>query len=185
MDQAEHEDPEEGLSWNAFKTVMLNALGTRQKREQQAFESLKNTKQRPNQSPTDLLGYFRPLWEELGSSHTLRMEALEFTAALRDDIRKDLMKLPLDQRDTLPAIEESANIIFRQNGKQKETRDSKSNKGQSRPRDKSSDREETRKDQKKPKYRHQGYKNPKRLDARDTRPASSEIKCYFFDKVVW
>ena len=92
---------------------MLNALGSPQERKQVAYDCLKRAQQRPSQNPTDLLDYMRPLWEELGSSRTPEVQVLEYTAALREDIKKSLLLLPIDRRSTLPQVEEHANLIFR------------------------------------------------------------------------
>lgn len=100
-------------TWLELKTVMLNALGTPAERRQAAYEALKRCRQRPGQSPTDLLDYMRPLWEELGDFHPEEMKVLEYTAALHDSIHKDLYLIPYDRRTTLPAVEEQANIISR------------------------------------------------------------------------
>lgn len=61
---------------------MLNTLGTPAKRQQLAYKSLKRCKQRPSQSPFNLLDYMRPLWEELGDFYLEEMKVLEYTAAL-------------------------------------------------------------------------------------------------------
>ena len=61
---------------------MLNALGTPSERKQQAYETLKRTHQKPGQSPTDLLDYLRPLWEELGTSQTTELQVLEYISTL-------------------------------------------------------------------------------------------------------
>ncbi|CAN9371360.1 unnamed protein product [Alternaria alternata] len=100
--------------WVDLKAVMLNALGSPQERKQVAYDCLKRAQQRPSQNPTDLLDYMRPLWEELGSSRTPEVQVLEYTAALREDIKKSLLLLPIDRRSTLPQVEEHANLIFRQ-----------------------------------------------------------------------
>jgi hypothetical protein len=100
-------------TWANVKQVMLRALGTPAERQQSAFESLKRCRQRSNQSPTDLLDYMRPLWEELGASRTPEVQVLEYIAALLPQIQKDLFLLPVDRRDTLPQVEEHANVIYR------------------------------------------------------------------------
>jgi len=103
-------------TWAKVKLVMLDTLGTALERQQNAYESLRRCKQRPQQSPTDLLDYMRLLWEELGAERTPRVQVLEYTSALLPYIQKYFYLLPADRRDTLPLIEEQANVIFRRRG---------------------------------------------------------------------
>lgn len=107
------QDPTFEPSWATVKTVMLDALGTPLERKQQAYEQLKRCHQNASQSPTDLLDYMRPLWEELGTTQSPDMQALEYMSALQDYIQKDLYLLPPDRRTTISMIEEQANVIFR------------------------------------------------------------------------
>jgi hypothetical protein len=109
-----HEDPSWVPTWQALKTVMLNSLGSPQERRQYSYECLKRAHQRANQSPTDLLDYMRPHWEELDSGRTPDLMVHEYVAALRDDIRKALLLLPGDRRATIPQVEEHANLLYRQ-----------------------------------------------------------------------
>lgn len=117
-------------TWREFREVMLNTLGSALERRQQAFEKLKMVRQRPNQSPTDLLDHLRPLWEELGETHGPELQVLEFTAALSDSIRQSLLLLPEDRRNSIPTVEESANVIWRQFASKTEPKDKKSEGGQ-------------------------------------------------------
>lgn len=148
-------------TWKEFKTVMLNALGTPQERQQLAYDAIRDARQRPNQSPTDLLDYLRPHWEELGDLHGPAMKVFEFTGALREEIKKDLIKLPLERRNTLPLVEESANIIHRQNIKSRPPKEQAAKKTEVRPREKSSGTEGTRKPHKKAKNATLGHTSPK------------------------
>lgn len=100
-------------TWVTLKKVMLNALGTPGERRQNAYNMIKHCKQRPGQSPTDLLDYMRPLWEELGPTHLEDMQVLEYMAALNNSIQLDLYLIPHERRSTIPAMEEQANIIYR------------------------------------------------------------------------
>jgi hypothetical protein len=104
--------------WSNLKTVMLDALGTPSERKQQAQEALKRCRQRSGQTPTDLLDYMRPLWEELGSAHSPELQVLEYISALHDNIRQDLFLLSEDRRNTIPSVEEQANVIYRRRGRQ-------------------------------------------------------------------
>jgi hypothetical protein len=113
-------------NWATLKTVMLDSLGTPLERKQQAYEALKRCHQRHGQTPTDLLEYMRPLWEELGLAHSPEMQTLEFMAALNTSIQSDLYLLPSDRRSTLPIIEEQANVIHRR--KNRHNGDSRSRK---------------------------------------------------------
>jgi hypothetical protein len=107
-----HRTPLWTPTWANVKQVMLGALGTPAERQQTAFESLKRCRQRSNQSPTDLLDYMRLLWEELGASRTPEVQVLEYITALLPQIQRDLFLLPVDRRDTLPQVEEHANVIY-------------------------------------------------------------------------
>jgi hypothetical protein len=109
-----HANPLWEPTWEILKTVMLNSLGSPQERRQYSYECLKRAHQRANQSPTDLLDYMRPHWEELGSSRTPDIMVHEYVAALREDIRKALLLLPGDRRATIPQVEEHANLLYRQ-----------------------------------------------------------------------
>jgi hypothetical protein len=101
--------------WANVKQVMLGALGTPAERQQSAYDQLKRCKQRTGQSPTDLLDYMRPLWAELEIEKNPKLKVLEFIGALTPQIQKDLFLLPTDRRDTLAAVEEQANVIYRRN----------------------------------------------------------------------
>jgi hypothetical protein len=100
-------------TWMGLKTVMLNSLGTPQERRKLAYEQLRSCRQRVGQTPTELLDYLRPLWEELGSTVTPELQVIEYTSALRSDIQRDLERLPTAMRCTIPMVEEQANIIYR------------------------------------------------------------------------
>jgi hypothetical protein len=100
-------------TWTSLKAVMLNSLGTPQERRKLAYEQLKSCRQRAGQSPTELLDYLRPLWEELGPTVTPELQVIEYTSALRIEIQRDLERLPVTMRNTIPMIEEQANIIYR------------------------------------------------------------------------
>lgn len=108
-----HNNPFWTPTWATLKATMLDALGTSAERKQAAYEALKRCRQLPKQSPTDLLDYMRPLWEELGSSHTAELQVLEYVSALLPEIQRDLFLTPYDQRNTIPKVEEQANIISR------------------------------------------------------------------------
>jgi ribosomal protein L44E len=98
--------------WVELKEKMLGALGTPEERRQTAYDTIKACRQRPGQSPTDLLNYLRPLWVEIGEVNAYRMVA-EFTAALLEDVRRELRYLPQQSRQTLTQVEEAANRIYR------------------------------------------------------------------------
>lgn len=100
-------------TWQSLKTMMLDALGTPAERQQAAYEAIKRCRQGPKQSPTDLLDHLRPLWEELGSSHGTELQVLGFVAALSPNIQRDLLMVPVERRDTIPKVEEQANMINR------------------------------------------------------------------------
>ena len=165
-------------TWIALKEVMLNALGTPSERKQQAYETLKRTHQKPGQSPTDLLDYLRPLWEELGTSQTTELQVLEYISTLREDIQKDLFLLPVDRRSTLPLVEEHANVIYRRKGGGREHRESTSKKDSSRAEGRTAESEGTSKPRKKYKKAITGHNGPsshKRGNAKDN---DSEKVCF-------
>jgi len=105
-------EPHWSPSWEDLKEKMLGALGTPEERKQAAYDTIKACRQRPTQSPTDLLNYLQPLWVEIGESSPYRMLA-EFTAALREDVRRELRHLPQQSKATLSQVEQEANRIHR------------------------------------------------------------------------
>jgi hypothetical protein len=114
-------------TWQELKNVMLNSMGTPQERRKLAYEKLRNCRQQAGKSPTDLLDYMRPLWEELGPFVTPEIKMLEFTSALRHDIQTELERLPFTMRCTIPMIEEQANIIYRRKSTSRDHKDEKPN----------------------------------------------------------
>ncbi|KAF1361305.1 hypothetical protein EJ07DRAFT_154628 [Lizonia empirigonia] len=162
-------------TWVGLKQVMLDALGTPAERRQAAYEALKRCRQRTGDPPTNLLDYLRPLWEELGELHSPEMQVLEFTAALHDNIQRDLYLILYERRSTILAVEEQANIISQRlyprsthkPGKPQPS-NSKNNKGGKNPRkhQKSpSGSEGDRKTPKNPKFRKKGRFVPKNANA--------------------
>jgi hypothetical protein len=102
---------------------MLNSIGTPQERKKMAYDKLKAARQLAGQSPTDLLDYMRPLWEELGPSITPEIQLLEFSAAIRPDIQVELERLPFAIRSTIPMVEEQANIAYRRKAPSRERKE--------------------------------------------------------------
>lgn len=100
-------------TWVELKLVMLNSLGTPGERKQRAYEQLMKAKQLPTQSPTELLDYLRPFWEELGTEYTPQLQVLGYVSALRPEIREDVERLPIGMRSLLWQVEEQANIVYR------------------------------------------------------------------------
>lgn len=100
-------------TWLELKLVMLNSLGTPEERKQLAYDHLMRAKQLPNQTPTELLDYLRPYWEELGAEVTPQLQVLGYTAALRTEIKEDIERLPFNMRKMLWQVEEQANIVYR------------------------------------------------------------------------
>lgn len=99
-------------TWEDLKEKMLGALGTLEERRQAAFDSLKASRQKPTQSPTDFLNYLQPLWVEVGETNPARM-MVEFTGALLEEVRKELRRLPQQSKATLSQVEQEANRIYR------------------------------------------------------------------------
>jgi len=165
-------------TWADLKKVMLNSLGTPQERKQLAYDCLKRAQQRYYQSPTDLLDYMRPLWEELGSSRTPDVQVLEYTAALREDIRKSLLLLPPDRRNDLPQVEEHANLIYRQKNQNRDNKDKPTKNGDNQPKKEAKERGGPRKppiNRRKPKSGQNDAKRPKtNHSGRDV----TKVTCY-------
>ena len=65
-----------------------------------AYEQLLKAKQRHGESPTDLLDYLRPIWEELGETLTKKGHLQAFITALRPDIQRGLLLAPQYRRET-------------------------------------------------------------------------------------
>lgn len=99
-------------TWLDFKSKMLDQLGTLYERQMAAADAIKNARQRSHQSPTELLNYLRPQWDELEQDNVLT-QVFDFYNALLPDLRAQLELIPHERRDTLPTMEEQANIIWR------------------------------------------------------------------------
>jgi hypothetical protein len=65
-------------------------------------------------TPTDLLDFMRPYWEELGDTHGPELQVMGYIHALPNEIQKQLFMYPEDRRVTLTQVEEAANRIHRQ-----------------------------------------------------------------------
>lgn len=175
--QKQTQNPMWAPTWLDLKEKMLEVQGTAQERKQAAFESVKACKQRPGQSPTDLLNYLRPLWVELGEIDRLsdyRIVA-EYTAALNEDIKRELHYIPPQGRQTLSQVETEANRIYR-----KLAKEGKGKKAQ--PKDKrgassTSDVEQGPKQPKKPrKDKEKGHQ--KKIDPERAKKGRTEFRCY-------
>lgn len=175
-----YENPTWSPTWTQLKAKMLDSLGTLAERQQTAYEMIKRCKQRTNQSPTDLLNYLRPFWEELGEHNTGR-QVLEYTASLLDVITKDLYLLPVTQRNTLVLVEEQANTIYRRHGLGNQSKEAKNEQ----PKDKKRQRDQDQsrgdgKPPKKPRKDRKGGAGPKKAatDAKSPNQTESGFSCY-------
>lgn len=139
--QKVREDINWSPTWDGFKGRMLDALGSLAERQQVAYEALRRCKQRYSQTPTELLNYLRPYWDELGETAE-RRHVMEYTAALLQEIQDDLSLLPRSQRDTLVLVEEQANAIYRRKHYASHSKEPKEEKSQDRKRPKGSDQGE-------------------------------------------
>jgi hypothetical protein len=158
-------------TWASLKAVMLNSLGTPQERRKLAYEQLKSCRQRSGQSPTELLDYLRPLWEELGPTVTPELQVIEYMLALRIDIQRDLERLPVTMRNTIPMIEEQANIIYRRTPSARDQKDHSGKQKPNRPRRGSDGSEgdgKPPKKSKRPKAEHNGPKWGRKPEASTT-----------------
>lgn len=99
-------------SWDEFKSKMLDQLGTLYERQLAASYAIKSAEQRPTQTPTDLLNYLRPQWDEIEQDNPTT-QVLDFYHALHPDVRSQLDLLPQEKRRDLPTVEEQANIAWR------------------------------------------------------------------------
>jgi hypothetical protein len=170
--------PEWLPTWTALKEVMVNALGTPAERRQNAYEALRNANQRPNQSPTDLLDYMRPFWEELGNLAPPDIRVVQYIAALREDVQKELYLMEVDRRDTISKIEEHANVIFRRRPLSKNSRDVSPKKSAGRSRRTSPEAEGSRKTPKNAKKSRPRYSGPFRPKVSSGDIDHSEPKCF-------
>lgn len=91
---------------------MLKQLGTLYERQMAANDAIKQARQKPGQTPTELLNYLRPQWDELEQTSNVA-QVFDFFNALRTDIRQQLDLLPQEKRQDFPTLEEQANIIWR------------------------------------------------------------------------
>jgi hypothetical protein len=165
-------------TWQALKTAMLNSMGTPQERKRMAYEKLKAARQQAGKSPTDLLDYMRPLWEEMGFSATPELQMLEYTSALRHDIQIELERLPFTMKCTIPMIEEQANIVYRRKAPAREQKEqSAKTKVHGRPKDSQSSEgdQKTPKKAKKVKTGQTGSKGDKKPHSGAT---PQRITCY-------
>jgi hypothetical protein len=164
--------------WASLKTVMFNSLGTPQERRRLAYEQLKSCRQRVGQSLTELLDYLRPLWEELGPTVTPELQVIEYTSALRIEIQRDLERLPVTMRSTIPMIEEQANIIYRRTPSSRDHRDHSGKQKPNRQRTGSDGSEGDGKPLKKLK-KLRGYQTgPKRGKRTESSTTQRPITCY-------
>jgi hypothetical protein len=165
-------------TWQGLKAVMLNSMGTPQERKKMAYDKLKAARQQASKSPTDLLDYMRPLWEELGPSVTPEMQLLEFSAALRHDIQIELERLPFAMRSTIPMVEEQANIVYRRKNPVREQKDQQSktkSKGRRKDSQSSEGDQKTPKKAKKGKTRQSDPKGDKKAPPSST---PKDVTCY-------
>jgi hypothetical protein len=165
-------------TWASLKAVMLNSLGTPQERRKLAYEQLKSCRQRVGQSPTELLDYLRPLWEELGPTVTPELQVIEYTSALRMEIQRDLERLPVTMRNTIPMIEEQANIIHRRTAPARDQKDHSGRQKSNRPRTGSDGSEGDGKPPKKSKRPRVHQSGPKRGKKTESSTTPRPITCF-------
>jgi hypothetical protein len=165
-------------TWIQLKAVMLNALGSPLERQQAAYEKLKSCRQRQGQSPTELLDYMRPLWEELGPGSNALLQVLEYTGALRKEINDDVVREKAHDRATIPQVEELANRSWRRHGFDRSTKDTPAKEKSQRPRVDSRDDAGDAKTLKKPKRARQGRFAPKKPRAADATTDPEVVTCY-------
>jgi hypothetical protein len=165
-------------TWEALKAVMLKSLGTVSERRQRAYESLNQARMLPGQSPTDLLDYMRPHWEELGGTHGPELQVMGFVNALPEDIKKQLFMYPEDRRKTITEVEEIANLIYRQSGRKKPSKDGKAEKSKEEPINTPKKEEGRERPQKRKKEGGKGHSGPKRRKQYHGSKNSSPTACF-------
>jgi hypothetical protein len=125
-----------------------------------------------------LLDYLRPLWEELGPTVTPELQVIEYTSALRIEIQRDLERLPVSMRSTIPMIEEQANVIYRRTPSSRDHRDHSGKQKPNRQRTGSDGSEGDGKPLKKLK-KLRGYQTgPKRGKRTESSTTQRPITCY-------
>lgn len=165
-------------SWEDMKAVMLGSLGTPSERRQRAYEALNRAQMLPHQSPTELLDYMRPYWEELGETHTPGLQVMGYIHALPEDIQKQLFMYPEERRTTLSQVEEIANTIHRQKSR------SRPMKGDKAPKDREDSKKSSKGEggsietPKRTKEYGTGRNGPKRHKKTQDKSSSSSITCY-------
>ncbi|KAF1980121.1 hypothetical protein BU23DRAFT_548317 [Bimuria novae-zelandiae CBS 107.79] len=113
------QDPLFEETWDGLQEKMLDALGTRLERRQQAHNALKRCSQRADQSPTQLLDYIRNYWEELEVTNE-DMRVLDYIGCLNSNITSKINLLAPERRNTVALVEEQASIIYRSKQKARE-----------------------------------------------------------------
>ena len=166
-------------TWEALKAVMLGSLGTVSERRQRAYETLGRAKMLPSQTPTELLDYMRPYWEELGSTHGPEVQMMGFVNALPEDIKKQLFMYPEDRRRTITEVEEISNLIHRQSGRKNPSKDGRAEKTKEGVAETQKGEETRDRGQKRKKEPGKGHFGPKRGKTyHGSRPNSSPNACF-------
>jgi hypothetical protein len=172
-------DPTFAPTWAYLKERMLSTLGTPAERQRAAGARIKACHQKKDQTPSDLLDYLRPLWDETGRSDP-DVWRQDFYLALLPDIRHDLEKLAYSEYDSLEKLEEKANALYRvQREMRQKHADHQERKDAGKRKNEAGD-EDKEKSSGQPKK-----KNKKTtLDSSSiTRPSGKEIKCFACGKV--
>ncbi|KAF1980687.1 hypothetical protein K402DRAFT_426018, partial [Aulographum hederae CBS 113979] len=116
---------EQEPTWHAFRTKMLDALGPPELRRQHALQTLKQIKQRPMESPSNLLNGLRSLWAEIQETSRQR-QMDDFISALDEPIRDKLSLKGLSTFRSLEEVEEFSNGVWREDRKSRDkTKDKK------------------------------------------------------------
>lgn len=117
------DDPLWQPTWAYLKEVMLNTLGNENERGRRAAEAVQRARLRPNQSPSELLEYLRPLWAEQPWLPD-KSKATDFYNALPANYQKDLLFFGENVSSDLALLEEKAGELYRlrpTEGRKKET----------------------------------------------------------------
>ena len=165
-------------TWEAMKAVMLGSLGTLSERRQRAYEALHRAKMLPHGTPTELLDYMRPYWEELGETHGPELQVMGYIHALPEEIQKQLFMYPEERRVTLTQVEEAANTIYRQRARSKNPRDEKPAKDQSKQTKGSKDNKGPKETPKRAKEGSPSHNSQKRPRGSQPKANPSAVTCY-------
>jgi hypothetical protein len=102
-------------TWAVLKERMLQCLGTPLQRQLKAREAIKICQQRSNQTPSELLEYLQPLWDEAEVVDG-RQQVADFITAMDPQLKKYLGVTSDLHELTLSKVEEKASNLYQSFG---------------------------------------------------------------------